>query len=351
MKRGIKRVLGAGAVLLLCATFGMTAFSASDRDAPTLFYNDEVWYKDEIAPALLRNGVVHVPGEFIAMLDSISLTTENDGDNFLFTNTETGDYVSILYSAGAACVNGRIVEGASLFRENGCCYLDVEFMCENLGLTTEYSDETAGASRSVRVSDGDNVMTFEELLAAYDSAEETSPPETTPEEDDDAPDYSPTLIYLICRDTQDAQTVLARSLAERRGFSYSCFLTPETEDFSSLGKAREIGLSVASLEEAEALNDRLQEAFLQKTHLVLTTGDDEEDRRLEEAGYFVLTPDFTVRRTTDARVTFGEIIQFAATREVATVLLGDVWQSETLLAYLDELDKGYYRIGKINGVY
>ena len=350
MKRFFKIVSVVTAALLLPAVFVTSAFSVSDDDVPTLFHNDEAWYKDEIAPALLKDGILHVPSDFISMFDYITFATESEGENLLFTNTKTGDYVSILYSVRAACVNGKIVEAVSIFRENGYYYLDVEFICGNLGLMVEYSGEESITDRSVRVYDDERVMDFAELLSVYDEEELEMLPEAPVEEPDEGADYSPTPIYLICRDTRETEYVLARSLADRYGFDYSLFLTQETENIAALDMTEEIGLAVSSLAEAESLNDQIKSVFRQKTHLILTTGDEAADSQLATAGYHILKPDFTVDRTTDAEVMFGEIIKHAATYERAVVLLEDVWQSETLLLCLDALDKDYYDIGKIDGI-
>lgn len=333
-----------GITVLLLAAFG--AVSVFADDVPTLFHNDEAWYKDEIAPVLLKDGILHVPSDFISMFDYITFTTEREGENLLFTNTQTGDYVSILYSERAACVNGRIMEDVSIFREHGYYYLDVEFICDNLNLMVEYSGGESITDRSVRIYDSDRMMTFEELLAMYDEEE----PETVPDEPDRGADYSPTRIYLVCRDTTETEYVLAWSLADRYGFDYSLFLTAASENIADIDFSEEIGLSAVSLEEADSLNSRIENVFRKKTHLVLTTGDDAVDSQLSEAGYYVLKPDFSVERTTDAYQMYSEIVKYAAAYECVVVLLNDVWQSETLLRYLDTLDKSYYTIGKIDGV-
>lgn len=353
MKRFLKSVSVVITVFLLSAVFGTASFSAPADDAPTLFHNDEAWYKDEIAPALLKDGILHVPSDFISMFDYITFTTESEGENLLFANVQTGDYISILYSARAACVNGRIIEGVSIFREHGYYYLDVEFLCDNLGLLVEYSGEESITDRSVRVYDDERMMDFDTLLAMYDEEEPEAVPDEPveePEKPDEGADYSPTRIYLICRDTAKSDIVLAWSLADRYGFDYSLFLTAESENIGAFDLSREIGLSAASLEEADRLNERIADVFRQKSHLVLTTGDDAVDSQLSAAGYYILKPDFTVERTTDAYHMFGEIVKHAAAYEYVVVLLGDVWQSETLLRYLDGLDKNYYSIGKIDGI-
>ena len=54
-------------------------------------------------------------------------------------------------------------------------------------------------------------------------------------------------------------------------------------------------------------------------------------------------------RTTDASVVLRKIEEYGKTREYITVFLGNVWQTETLLMQLAELEEKDYRIGEIPG--
>lgn len=317
--------------------------SASEKDVPTLFHNDEAWYKDGVAPALMKGGILHAPGDVFAMLDGVTFTVE--GENLLFINENTGDYVSVLYSDQAACVNGRVTEHVSIFREGGYYYLDAAFLAESLGFTVEYAPSPAMA---LRINDGTQKMAFDDLLSLYTETDDDAhaPPTSSVDED-----FSPTQIYLICRDSAETSYVFAKSMADRYGFGYSLFLTPDSEITTHLSRTEETGLSVSSVSEADELNERLSAVYRQKSHLVLATGEDAVDHALTEAGYYVLTPDFTVSLSTDAQQMFLDIVRRAALEEYAVVLLDDVWQSETLLQYLDTLDKEFYHIGRIDGVY
>ena len=73
------------------------------------------------------------------------------------------------------------------------------------------------------------------------------------------------------------------------------------------------------------------------------------DKLLARRGYYILKPDFTVDRTTDASVVLRKIEEYGETRDYITVFLGNVWQTETLLMQLAELDEKDYRIGEIPG--
>lgn len=345
---------------IACFALTLSVIASSAKNVPTLFHNDEAWYKDEMAPAVFEDGKFYVPSDFLAMFDYISFTTVRDGENLLLTNSETGGYISILHSLRAACANGEIMEDIRIFRENGYYYLDVELVAEHLGLYVEYSREADASERSVRVYDNTRIMGFEELLAAYDGgeAEETGtigeddpdglfPAETEPGET--VPGEKPTRIFLVCTDSREGDRVSAVETVQRLGFTCSLFLDGESEWLREVDMNKGLGLSVTSLEEAEELNGTLDSLFCRKSHIVLSTGNDGEDQRLSRAGYFILKPDFIVNNTTDASVVLRKIEEYTETREYITVLLGNVWQTETLLMEFAKLDGNEYKIGEIPG--
>lgn len=343
------------AAAILCAVFAVGIFASPSDNVPSLFHNDEAWYKDEMAPALFRDGRFYVPSDFIAMFDYISFTTLRDGENLLLTNSDTGDYISILASQRAACANGVILEEVSIFRENGYYYLDTEFICDHLGLFVEYSREANEADRSVRIYDNTRMMTFDELLDAYAreqeaeteaKPEETAAESTAPEKN---PQDRPTRIYLLCRDASGTEDVLAWSLAERLGFTCTMLLSEESDEIGKVDMNNAVILSVSDAAEAESLNGRLESMYCRRSHFVLSTGDEAEDKTLSRRGYYVMKPDFTVEKSTDASVVFGKLLDYSETHDTVTVLLGNVWQSETLLLLLSELDGAKYDIGAIPG--
>ncbi len=345
-------------VLLSAAFLGVLAavgiFASPSSGVPSLFHNDEAWYKDEIAPALYRDGEFYVPSDFIAMFDYISFTTVRDGENLLLTNGNTGDYISILYSAQAACANGKILENVSIFRENGYYYLNAAFVAENLGLFVEYSDGEKAEDSSLRFYDDNHIMDFDELLGAYageteEFAETEAPAESEPAKVEE-PAENVTYIFLICKDSGETGEVLAWSIADRLGFEYSTFLTPSSDIAAWMMGNSSVGLAVSSAAEAEEINDRMESVFYRRTHLVLSTGNDGEDNKLTKAGYYILKPIFEVNRTTDAPVMLQRIVEYGATHDYVTVVLGNVWQSETLLMQLSQLDGETYKIGGIPGV-
>ena len=104
---------------------------------PTLFYNDDAWYKDSSSPLVERGGEYFVPAEIFKMFDSISVTTPTS-DNLLIHNTETGEYISMLFSSQSAAVNGEIIRGVGLFRDSGAYYVNAETVGNAVGIKREY---------------------------------------------------------------------------------------------------------------------------------------------------------------------------------------------------------------------
>ena len=340
------------AAVLVCA--GMAAAASPRDNGPSLFHNDEAWYKDETAPALYADGRFYIPSDILTMFDYISFTTIRNGENLLLTNSGTGDYLSILFKQQAACANGEILEDVIVFSTNGTYYLDAEFAAEHLGLFVEYSREENPAERSVRIYDNTRIMGFEELFEAYAGdrdAETDSSAEETEEEVPKEPIHEnrPTRIFLVCGEAGKEDKVSALETAERLGFTCSLFLSADSELLFEADMNLALGLIAADAEEAEEVNRNLESLFYRKSHLILSTGKDEEDKALARAGYYILKPDFSVDKTTDASVLFRHITSYAEGRDYVTVWLGNVWQSETLLMMFAELDEREYMIGEIPG--
>jgi len=350
-----KKIAVAVAAAVLCAVFAVMVFASSSQQVPSLFHNDEAWYKDEMAPALYRNGAYYVPIDFVAMFDYISFTTHRDGENILLTNSETGDYLSVLCSHGSACANGTILENIGVFRENGYYYLEAEIIAAYLGVAVEYSHKDTPKECSVRVYDEHRLMQFDELLALYEDgipAETEGPGDLFPVETEEEPTTvgeRTVRIFLLCCESEGDEIISSGQVAEQLGFTYSLFLTPGAEGIWELDMNSSVGLYAVSADEAESMNETLERLYCRKTHTVLATGNDTEDRKLMKAGYYLLKPDFTVGNTTDADVVLGKIEEYAQTHDYITVFLGNVWQSETLLMKLAELDGVKYDIGGIPG--
>ena len=152
--------------LLLAVLFSVCVHVlAGGSTVPTLFHNDEAWYKDSVAPLLMKDGKYHVPADILTMFSGITVTYHNSEDNLLMTH-EDGRYVSLLFGSRSAVVNGEIREQISTFRENGYTYVEAEWIAEIFGLTCNDIRLESG-QYVLRLADQDTGRTLEELVARY----------------------------------------------------------------------------------------------------------------------------------------------------------------------------------------
>ena len=164
----LKHALAAVLAALFCLC-GVPAGSASVL--PSLFHNDEVWYKDSYSPLIVREGRIYVPAEFFGMFQGIRVTT-HAGDNLLIENVATGGYVSILYGDGTSAVNGEIGTDVGVFRDESVYYVEAEPVAGALGLGTETRAGENGAM-TLRVTDGSERLSMNQIAASYEPKDES----------------------------------------------------------------------------------------------------------------------------------------------------------------------------------
>lgn len=184
------------AVLVISIGLGVL-FSAhvSAASVPSLFHNDERWYRDNSAGLEIISGLYYVPVDIFGMFRHIELTMDSRRGEFMVYNRNTGAYISVIYSEKIATINGEEEAYLNLYKlHGGYYYVPVEYFSTVLSLGYEVRRGSgASAGASFRILDGNEVKTFDELLAPYDSSTsdttDTAPPIVT---DPIVPDTDPT---------------------------------------------------------------------------------------------------------------------------------------------------------------
>ncbi len=195
------------------------------NDIPTLFYNDTAWVMDRYYPALgFLTGSMYdfwIPLSFFEELDGIKVR-RGPGRNvtsFVISDTTSGKYLSFNTTVNEYAQTERgthIFIRTTLFSKER--YLPMRDMCLYFGWTFEISENRA----SVRILDGHETKTFEELLEQYQpqetqlTKETTAPPEhtTVPPDTEEPPVYSQIYrsdtVYLTFEDidTQNTPDIL-----------------------------------------------------------------------------------------------------------------------------------------------
>lgn len=336
MKRiWIPMLLAAGLALLIGA-----GALASGYTVPTLFHNDEAWYKDSVAPLLMKDGKYHVPADMLEMFGDITVSYHRNEENLLVTHDD-GTYVSILFSERRAVIGGEIHENIGIFRENGYTYIDAEWIAAIFSLTCEYTRREDGQT-ILRLKDGEAVCTMEELLALYTEAsaveetEEEKMPETEPVPEGDGIKR----IYIVTDDNYDRQGyVPAENIAGISGLACSLFLHEGTkeEKLMEYGFFGDAGICAGSVEEADAVNRRLESLSCRRLEYVLPADDSTDREALRQAGYIVIEPDFTVNAATDPDVVYAALYTYMLEADSAIVRVGWDGCSQRMLALLCDL--------------
>ncbi len=327
--------------VLAAIAIGVGTF-ANNAVVPTLFHNDEAWYKDSVAPLLVKDGIYHVPADMLGMFSDITVSWHRGEENLLLTHTD-GTYVSVLFSSKTAVVNGLIHENISVFRENGYTYLSGEWIAGIFSLVCEYTQSEDG-HMILRMSDGSASRNMEELLAMY--VPERTPEETQKtEEDSTEPEQVPEgdgikRVYIVTGDNYEKQGYIpAEDIVRSSGLVCTMFLHAGSTDekLREYGFWKNSGICAGSAEEAEAVNARLEAMGCRRLELVMPAEETTDRDALRQAGYVILEPDFTVNQTTDPDLLYEELYAYMLENDTAVVRVGWDGCSQRMLALLCNL--------------
>jgi len=337
----LKKILAGILLAVLCAS--MTAA----EDIPTLFHNDEPWYKDGVSPLIERDGKRYIPADIFTMFDYMSVTVPKP-NNLLIHNTSTGNYVSMLFLEQSALMNGTVHRKVSIFRDGGIYYVDADAVCQELGFTTRlYIREDGGVS--MQICDETVISaSLNELIQSYlpsepehdgYTEEETAVPE---KEESEA-----SLIYLFCGDPDSSAEFRAHDILEKKDLAYTIFFDEASDPMELIRHGMDglCGLDISSdtAEALDALNEEFAEITRRRLTLTRSTGDAAKDEELRNAGYFPVTPDFTVNGGSDPDALIWEIMLRADREGSCTVWLEDCWNTVEIADLLSQLNRKQYR--------
>ncbi len=332
------------AVVLVTAAMLAGPMQSAGYDIPSLFHNDEAWYKDSVAPLLLRDERYYIPVDMLSMFADLQVSYYDGEENILLSH-KNGTYASILFEDRSAAVNGKLTAGVGLFRENGYTYVEADWVCALFSLTCTYEAGEDGRTL-LRITDGTAARTMEELLRLYReeyAVEETEAvtEDTTAETETSAPGHK--RIYIVTGDNRENPSFIpAEDIVENSGLVCTLFLHERSkeEKFWAYVFPGQAGLCVDSLAEAEEINDRLESQFCRRVEYVLPAGEDTDREALRQAGYVVIEPDFVVDYSTDPDLAFARLVEFLETHDEAIVQVSGDGCSQRMIALLCNLTAG-----------
>ena len=293
-KSALLAILLAGAVLF-CTFFSL--ITRADDSLPTLYCNDEVWYKATIVPLRIYHSV-YVPISVFEQLEGVTVTFYERNNTAMISRSDTL-YISFDFTRNSASVKENERFYLMTYTEGGERYVPLVTTCEYLDLQWETHTSVLDGSISARICDGKQTRTFEELLRRYNPAAldgRTEPPETT------APsqpiDRVGNALFLTVDGLGDGARIPALlDLLEEFDVKAAFFITPEElaekENLvlSILAGGHTLGFLVEKAEAADDLaeaNERLMQRFKLTTRLYRLQDDDNAEgihAALRELGY------------------------------------------------------------------
>ena len=331
------KLLKTAIAIILLLSLSLTISASA---LPSLFWNDEGWYKDALAPMIVRDGSYYVPADFFGMFEAVTVTTPQE-DNLLLANAETGDYVSILVRDGSAVLNGEAEDSFRVFRIDALYYVEAETVAEALGLGTELLRAEDGAV-SLRVTDGHELLTVDEVADLYASdggSEEMDFTGWIPEEEH--PDRK--RLYLFCTSPEDSSDYLVSTRLADAGLNCTVFLWDDA-NISEILSAMACGAYGVITENAEYTAEALKSSDARigrythrRTRLTLTSNDETIDGKLTKAGFNLIHTDFTVTNTTEVDLFLETLAETMQTADSCTVFLTDCCTSYDALEGIIQL--------------
>lgn len=330
-------------ICLLFAALIVILGTIASVAVPSLFHNDEAWYRDGAASLIERDGVYFAPAELFELFSSVRVT-EPAENNLLICNTETGGYISILTEKGRAAINGEITEDIRVFRSDSVIYVEAIRVAEIVGIKAETINHPDGGV-SMRFTDGNELLSTEKLMAAYypTESEEDEFAALTEEENLDLK-----RIFILCREPAEDSAYSALELLQNYDMGYTLFLSEETSAefllYALAGGEYGIltdtsGTGEETVSQLNAMNERFGKITHYKTHFTMTTGSYDADEILAKNAYCPVIPDFTVDQLTDADVMFADMLQYLGENTYCFLLLEDCSQTARMLELLDKIDR------------
>ncbi len=281
--------------MIFCTLF--TVCIRADENLPTLYCNDEVWYKTGLYPLRVYNSN-YVPISIFEQIRGISITYYENNTAIVYRDQH--NFISFNFSRNEAMTQDNERFNLKTYLENGERYVPLNTTCNALGLEHEVHRSAADGSVAVRITDGSQTKTFAELLRRYNPgalAEHTAPPPQTTEP---TPPLDPVEnAAFLCIDGfgEEGQLNALLDLCAEYDVSVTFFITPDElrqapdSVLSVIAAGHTLGFLVPLAHAEQTLaeaNAELMRRFKQTTRLIrITDGQPtlEEENAIAVAGY------------------------------------------------------------------
>ena len=286
------------AVVLMAAIFFCVLFTLAaraDETAPTLYVNDEVWYKTGIFPLRVYHSV-HVPISIFEQIRGVSVTFYDN--NTVMISRSNGQFISFDCSRDMGMTQDNERFYVKTYLENNERYVPLITTCKALGLEQETYRSKVDDSISVRICDGTQTKTFEELLQRYNPGALAAVTTTATTETTTYLDPVNNAAFLSIDGLGDGSRIASMlNLFEEYGVTAAFYITPEELEtypdtvLSIIAAGHTIGFLVeldGVLDTLAAANQSLMHRFKQTTRLIRIKGEQPDvlqSAELAAAGY------------------------------------------------------------------
>ena len=159
--------LAIAACMLLGVVFA-ERIAADEGVFPTLYCNDEVWYKEDILPLERYYQSYYMPVSVLESFEGVSITENERFGTLLITRTDDSTlFISFNTNKNSAMTDTLGEFYVLTFTREGERYIPVETVCSSLGLTAEFYTSSSSEKTALRICDGKQKKSFDELIAMY----------------------------------------------------------------------------------------------------------------------------------------------------------------------------------------
>ena len=140
--------------------------SATPLDKPMLYFNDSTWAREDRSPLKIIDGVEYVPLTIFAQLKNTKVRVNENLNTFVITHSAL--YISIDATTSIATNhNDRIYTIPTHKLDYGERYVPARDICRHVGLGFDSFVNPLTDEIAVRITDGTETLSFEELLNKY----------------------------------------------------------------------------------------------------------------------------------------------------------------------------------------
>ena len=333
MARRITAVIILAVMLILLFSGIITA-----DDFPSLFINDEAWYKDALLPMIERNGGYYVPIDIFSQFEYIEVSLPKE-DNILIENLTTGKYISVLFTDGSAIENGSFIEAVGVFKDSGVYYIDVQTAADALGLGVDIFEYEQ--SVKVRIFDSEVIYSIEKLISSYENEIRNSQHRTETDQDPESSKPKKKIYFLCSLPDEPGSEFASLEILESFSMNYTLFLPP---DFSleELLKAQAMGtfgIDVTGIPADGTMeaDKTIMDITKKKLRLLFCDEDMEFDNDFTYEGYIRIVPDIYVTGNSNAVNVFSEMMYLIDAKGFCVVYLDDCWNSGQIIRMVSRL--------------